>query len=221
VPANPDPEIVEDGVNVGHVDESVRYKFLKIVKGPIDLALTPWQDLEVPRGEVGEFAVSGDHVCRDYYNNQDAFVKTKIRDRDGTIWHRTGDLARLDEHDHLWVVGRVHNAVQRAGKVHFPVRAEVVLKRLPFVSQGAFLGLPDPTLGEKTAVVVALCDRGFNRDTAQREILRLFDKNKIPVDALYFVEQVPMDSRHHSKVEYGELRTFLLAGGAPDMLRRP
>jgi acyl-CoA synthetase (AMP-forming)/AMP-acid ligase II len=219
VPADPDPEVVEDGVNVGHIDEAVRYKFLRIVKGPIDLAATPWEELEVPRGEVGEFAVSGDHVCRDYYNNADAFVKTKIRDRDGTVWHRTGDLARLDEHGHLWVVGRVHNAVERGGKYYFPVRAEVVLKRLPFVSQGAFLGLPDPGLGEKAAVAVALCDPGPDREAARREILRLFAKNQIPVDALYVVDRVPMDSRHHSKVEYGELRAFLLAGGAPDELR--
>ena len=218
--ANPDPEIVEDGVNVGHIDESVRYKFLKIVDGPIDLKTSSWQDLEVARGEVGEFAVSGDHVCRDYYNNEAAFLNTKIRDRDGAVWHRTGDLARLNEHGHLCVVGRVHNAVRRGGEYLFPVRAEVVLKRLPFVSQGAFLGVPCPILGEKTAVVVSLRDCGFDRETAQREILRLFNKNKIPVDALYFVDQVPMDSRHHSKVEYGELRTFLLKGEARDVLRR-
>ena len=217
--ANPDPEIVEDGVDVGYIYESLRYRFLKIVDGPIDVTTTSWDNLEVPRGQVGEFAVAGEHVCRDYYNNVEAFRKTKIRDPDGTVWHRTGDLARLDEHGHLWIVGRVHNAVCRGGVYLFPVRAEVVLKRLLFVRQGAFLGLPCPTLGEKAAVVVSLRDPGFDREAARGEILHLFHKNQIPVDALYFVDQVPMDSRHHSKVEYGELKALLLQGKAHDVLQ--
>ena len=34
---------------------------------------------EVPeKGEIGEFIVTGDHVCRDYYNNDEAFQRAKI-----------------------------------------------------------------------------------------------------------------------------------------------
>lgn len=209
--ADPDPEIVEEGVNVGHIDDELEYKFIKIVRGAVDLSVTPWQEIELPRGEVGEFIVTGDHVCRDYFNNDDAFRSTKILDEQGRVWHRTGDLAYQDDNGYLWMVGRVHNAIERGGRYYFPVRAEVILKRCPFVKQAAFLGLPDDELGERTAVAISLRDGHTDRAAAEREVRRLFDKNGIPIDAFYVVDAVPMDPRHHSKVEYGVLREQLLA----------
>ncbi|MBU1908800.1 MAG: AMP-binding protein [Verrucomicrobia bacterium] len=210
-PENPDPEIVEEGVNVGHISPELEYKFIRIRRGPIDLKTESWATLEVPRGEVGEFIVTGDHVCRDYFNNEDAFRRAKIVDEWGRVWHRTGDLARLDERGNLWVVGRIHNVIERGGRYCFPVRAEIILKRLPFVKQAAFLGLPDPELGERTAVAVVLDIAKADEAHARTEILRLFAKNGIPVDVLFFVESIPMDPRHHSKVEYDILRRSLQA----------
>jgi acyl-CoA synthetase (AMP-forming)/AMP-acid ligase II len=209
-----DPEMIEEGVNVGTMSEELRYKFLRIVDGPIDLAKTPWSALEVARGKVGELVVAGDHVCRDYYNNQDAFRRAKIVDEDGAVWHRTGDLARIDERGYLYVVGRVNNAVARGDDYLFPVRAEVILKRIPEAKQVAFLGLPDPTLGQKATVVLELRSPDADRAAATREAQRLFAKNDMPIDALYYVSAIPMDPRHHSKVEYEVLRKQLLEGGA-------
>jgi acyl-CoA synthetase (AMP-forming)/AMP-acid ligase II len=212
VPMPSDPEIVEEGVNVGHIDESLEYKFLRIVRGDIDLARTPWSELEVPTGEVGEFVVTGDHVCRDYWNNQDAVRVTKIIDEHGRVWHRTGDLAYRDALGHLWIVGRVHNAVERGGRYYFPVRAEVLLKRVPGVRQGAFLGLADPHLGERNTVAIELSQGSAGSAaaaTAAAEVRRLFAKNGIPIDELHVVGHIPMDPRHHSKVEYGALRERL------------
>jgi olefin beta-lactone synthetase len=212
-----DPEIVEEGVNVGRVSGDLRFKFLRAVGdgGPIDLGRTPFTEIEVAAGMVGELVVAGDHVCRDYYNNDEAFRRAKIVDGDGTIWHRTGDLARLDERGFLFVVGRVNNAIRRGDGFLFPVRAEVILKRIAEASQAAFLGLPDAVLGERAAVVLRLRepDSAETRLRAGQEVRRLFDKNGIPVDELFFVAEIPMDPRHHSKVEYEVLRRTLLAGG--------
>lgn len=209
-----DPEIVEPGVNVGKITEDVDYKFIKIINGPVELSSTPWSQIEVPAGEVGEFLVTGDHVCRDYYNNPDAFKSTKIMGDDGRVWHRTGDLAYLDPRKDLWLVGRVNNAVERDGKYYFPVRAEVLLKRMPFASRCAFLGLPDPQLTNKNCAVVELKEdhnaASFDFAAAKTEIRRVFAKNGIPLDDIRFVKKIPMDPRHHSKVEYGILRKTLL-----------
>ncbi len=211
-----DPEIVEQGVNVGHVDANLRYKFIHIVEGPIDLAATPWNVLEVAPGQVGEFVVTGEHVCRDYYNNDAAFRNTKIVDDEGRVWHRTGDLARLDAQGCLWMVGRINNVIRRGGAYLFPVQAEVILKRLPGVRQAAFLGLPDAALGERAAAVVERAD-GQQSDTLA-EACRLFVRHDIPLDAFYVVEKIPMDPRHYSKVEYGALRAALLETAAKDLL---
>jgi cis-3-alkyl-4-acyloxetan-2-one decarboxylase / olefin beta-lactone synthetase len=209
-----DPEIVEEGVNVGRLSDDLRCKFLRAAgdDGPIDLARTPWSTLEVPAGQIGELVVSGDHVCRDYYNNPEAFKRAKIVDADGTVWHRTGDLARLDEHGFLYVVGRVNNAVRRGDQFLFPVRAEVILKRVEQARQVAFLGLPDARLGQRAAVVLELADPAGEaaRAAAVEEVRRLFAKNGIPVDDLFIVDAIPMDPRHHSKVEYEALRQRLL-----------
>lgn len=211
-----DPEIVEEGVNVGRVSDDLRFKFLRAVGdgGPIDLGRTPFADIEVAAGRVGELVVAGDHVCRDYYNNPEAFSRAKIVDSDGTVWHRTGDLARLDERGFLYVVGRVNNAIRRGAGFLFPVRAEVILKRIPEAGQAAFLGLPDADLGERTAVVLRLRepDTAETRRRVEEEVRRLFGKNGIPVDDIFFVAEIPMDPRHHSKVEYEALRRTLLAG---------
>lgn len=206
---NADPEIVENGVNVGHISEDVDYRFIRIIPGPVDIAKLPWDQIEVPTGAVGEFLVTGDHVCRDYYNNPEAFVSTKIQDSDGRVWHRTGDLAYLDSKKDLWIVGRVNNAVERGGKYFFPVQAEVLLKRLPFVSRCAFLGMPHEILGQANCAVIEAKGE-VDRIAARAEIRRIFDKNGIPLDEIRFVSAVPMDPRHHSKVEYAVLRKQLL-----------
>ncbi|MDZ4199726.1 MAG: AMP-binding protein [Kiritimatiellia bacterium] len=216
LPSNPDPEIVDFGVNVGRVADGLRFKFIRIIHGPIEWGPLGWEEFELGPREVGEFIVTGDHVCRDYYRNPDAFRETKIVDADGEIWHRTGDLARLDERGYLWIVGRIHNAIDRAGQYYFPVQAEVILRRVPGVVRGAFLGLPDRTRGERTAAAIQSANSETDPMAIANEVQRLFRKNGIPLDSLYFVEELPMDPRHHSKVEYGELRKLILAGRAKE-----
>ena len=209
-----DAEWVEDGVNVGRPVETLRIKFLKIQVGPITVENeSDWAALEVGPGEVGELIVAGEHVCRDYYNNPEAFCRSKIGDLDGTIWHRTGDLVRLDADGFLWMVGRVHNVIQRDGQYVFPVRAEMVLQKLSFVRQAAYLGLPDIKLQERTACVVAL--NAVESPQQRVEIERIMRKHDLPVDELHFVDGIPMDPRHHSKVEYDTLRQQLKTEAGP------
>ena len=139
-------------------------------------------------------------------------------DEKNQVWHRTGDLAYIDDKKDLWIVGRVNNAIERAGAYYFPVRAEVLLKRMNFAYRCAFLGVPDSKLGQATYAVVELkadIDKnGFDFNSAKKEITRVFEKNKIPVDQIKFVHKVPMDPRHHSKVEYKILRDQLNDPGA-------
>jgi acyl-CoA synthetase (AMP-forming)/AMP-acid ligase II len=211
-PESSDPEWLDEGVNVGHIDSGLRSRFLKIRKEPIPPLPSEeaWRELEVRPGEVGELVVAGEHVCRDYFNNAEAFARAKIVDHEGVVWHRTGDLGRLDEQGRLRIVGRIHNVISRQGKHLFPVRAEILLKRLPFVQQSAFLSLPDANLGERAVCVVTpKTAEPSQHVTWEEEIRRIFAKNGIPVDDVVFFAQIPMDPRHHSKVEYDLLRQDL------------
>lgn len=212
-----DPEIIEEGVNVGHISEDIDFKFIKLIDGPLELPNQSWSGVEVPTGKVGEFICTGDHVCREYYNNTEAFKTTKIKDKEGRVWHRTGDLGYQDSQKNLWIVGRVNNAIERAGEYFFPVRAEILLKRFNFTYRCAFLGLPDEKLGQKTVACVELkadqSVQSFNFESSKKEIQSIFQKNKIPLDQIHFVKKIPMDPRHHSKVEYKVLREELKQPG--------
>jgi acyl-CoA synthetase (AMP-forming)/AMP-acid ligase II len=108
-------------------------------------------------------------------------------------------------------VGRVHNAIQRGGRYEFPVRAEMILKKLPFVKLAAYLGIPDPQLGEKAVCVVTGDDVGNSHSQWKSEIERIMKKNGVPVDQVVITQSIPMDPRHHSKVEYEVLKKELTA----------
>lgn len=203
------------GVNVGHIVAGLTYKLIKINRNSIKIkSKKDWNKFESQKDEIGELIVSGEHVCQKYYKNQDAFNRAKIVDPNGIIWHRTGDLVRVDADGYFWIVGRVHNAINRNGIYFFPVHAEMILKKLFFVSQAAYVGIADASLGEKAVVVIQPKDPTFiknkKRKQLETDIHVLFSKNNLPLDLILFVENIPMDPRHHSKVEYAQLRKQIM-----------
>lgn len=196
------------GVNVGRIDSKLRYKIIAIKKTAITIeSEEDWAELETT-SSPGELIVAGEHVCSDYYQNPGAFKKSKIVDTDGTKWHRSGDVVQVAEDGNLWVLGRVHNTIVRNGEYLFPVQAEFTVSSLPQVAQAAYLGVEDPELGEKAVVAV---------QPTKEEAITLADielnlqKNGIVFDQVVVCDSIPMDPRHHSKVEYGALRDKLLA----------
>lgn len=198
-----------EGVCVGRLCDGLRAAFLKLHKGRIALnggSICQW---EVPHGQVGELAVAGEHVCRGYYRNPDAVAATKIVDGDGTLWHRTGDLCRVDGDGRLWIVGRVHNAILRSGKLLFPVKAEVIMKQLPFVASAAYIGLPDHELGER-AVAVYTVRKDRTENASDDRIRQALQKRGVVVDDVRRVDAIPLDPRHNSKVETAVLRARLM-----------
>ena len=199
----------QEGVCVGQLCHGLRAKFLRVHRGPITLDSNGFAPWEVPQGEVGELVLTGEHVCRGYYRNAEAVAATKIVEPDGTLWHRTGDLCRRDPNKRIWIVGRVHNAIQRKGQLLFPVRAEVIMNQLKCVAGAAYLGLPDPVLGERAVAVFT--PRQTNHDNDLREQVRnALQAEGVVVDDVRQVDSIPLDPRHNSKVEYDVLRNHLM-----------
>ncbi|MDE0415897.1 MAG: long-chain fatty acid--CoA ligase [bacterium] len=104
---------------------------------------------EVPSGEVGELLVRGHCVMKGYYKDPKATAEAI---RDG--WYHTGDLARMDEEGHVFIVGRKKELIIRGGFNVYPAEVEGVLLEHPAISQAAVVGVPDPMYGEEVKAFV-------------------------------------------------------------------
>ena len=103
-------------------------------------------------GEEGELWVRGPQVMTGYLNNEEATRNTI--DADG--WLHTGDIAVLDEHDHVSIVDRVKELIKYKGFQVPPAELEALLVAHPKVADVAVVGVPDDEAGElPKAFVVA------------------------------------------------------------------
>lgn len=163
---------------------------------PIRLGDPGWAEWEVPQGEVGEIIVSGDHVGREYWKNESASQLFKIRDGD-RIWHRMGDLGYLDDQGRIWLVGRTHNVVVRAGRALYPIQIEAIANQAPGVQASALVGLPDAQLGEKAVLVVV-----GDPESARKAV----EQAGFPIDQVAERPSLPVDPRHNAKIDYAKLK---------------
>lgn len=70
---------------------------------------------------------------------------------DGTNWVRTTDLARMDEEQFLWILGRADNAIIRGGFKIIPDDVVAAIESHPAVLEACVVALPDPRLGQVPA----------------------------------------------------------------------
>lgn len=139
------PGAVHLGVeNIDHVGAIGKAGFgweTKIVKG---------QSMEeVAPGEVGELAIMGPGVMREYYKNPEATAE--ILKEGG--WLLTGDMA--EERDgFIYLVDRAKDVIITGGENLYPVQIEDFLRANKAIKDVAVIGLPDARLGEIAAAIV-------------------------------------------------------------------
>jgi acyl-coenzyme A synthetase/AMP-(fatty) acid ligase len=153
------------------------------------LAGRPIPEIEVEIRDHEVF-VAGGHVNEGYLDPADD-ASTKSR-RDGKLWHRTGDAARLDEQKRLWLLGRREAA---AGGL-FPFAVETAALSWPGVRQAALLA------GEGRAKL-AVSGESLDVAALQARAGRLGNIEVVELKA------IPMDKRHNSKADYARLRKML------------
>jgi len=124
-----------------------------------DVAVMP-EDFEgeepndtIPRGPDvrGELWIKGPNVVRGYWNRPEETAKTFSRG-----WLHTGDVARLDEDDFIYIVDRAKDMIIRGGENVYSVQVEAALFEHPAVADCAVIGVPHPTLGEQVGAVIVL-----------------------------------------------------------------
>ena len=105
----------------------------------------------LPSGEAGELLIKSPAVMDGYLG---APEETPVVLRDG--WFRTGDLARIDPHGFVTIVGRKKELILRGGYSVSPGEVEATLLAHPAVAEAAVVGQPHPELGEDIAAFVML-----------------------------------------------------------------
>ena len=99
----------------------------------------------------GELWIKGPNVVRGYWNRPDETAKTFSRG-----WLHTGDVARLDEDNFIYIVDRAKDMIIRGGENVYSVQVEAALFEHPAVADCAVIGVPHPTLGEEVGAVIVL-----------------------------------------------------------------
>ncbi|OSM00266.1 putative AMP-dependent synthetase/ligase [Magnetofaba australis IT-1] len=121
----------------------------------------PLPGIDARTDEKGELCVRGPNVMRGYWRNPLA-TKQAI---DAEGWYHTGDLAELDAHGHIRLVGRLKEILVMAnGRKVAPGDVESAIERDPLFAQTLLIGEGRPYLA-----LLATLDESAWRKLAQEQ----------------------------------------------------
>ena len=102
-------------------------------------------------GEIGEIAIRGDIVMKEYWNRAEATAETVIGG-----WLHTGDVGYRDADGFYFVHDRIKDMIVSGGENVYPAEVESAIMGCPGVADVAVIGVPDDKWGEAVkALVVA------------------------------------------------------------------
>ncbi|CAM3973015.1 long-chain-fatty-acid--CoA ligase [Tsukamurella ocularis] len=152
-----------------------------------DVRILDADDVEAPRGEVGEICIRGDLVMQGYWNQPEVTAQTV---RDG--WMHTGDGGYMDANGYVFVVDRMKDMIITGGENVYSAEVENALAKHPAVGQVAVIGVPDERWGERVhAVIVAAPGASATEEELRTHTRELIAGYKVP-RTVSFVEALPM-----------------------------
>ena len=188
------------GVCVGPPVPSISLEVIRVS----DDEMPVWGDsLSVPRGVVGEIVVKGPQVTRAYHKAEQHNRLAKIRDADGGIRHRMGDLGYLDAEGRLWFVGRKSHRVKTPAGPLDTIPCEGVFNTHPEVKRSALVGVEIGGVIEPVLVVeLEAPARRRNRRRIVQELLEIGARHEhtAGIRRVLFHPAFPVDVRHNAKI---------------------
>jgi olefin beta-lactone synthetase len=186
------------GVCVGRPVEGMHVRILRISDDPIP---TWSDDLELPRGEVGEIAVSGPVVTRSYYNRPRSTALHKIHEGE-RVWHRMGDVGYLDERGRIWFCGRKSHRVVAPSATYFTIPVEGVFNAHPAVFRTALVGVARAGVVEPELCVEVEPGQRPDPVALRRDLAALGSKydHTRAIRRFHVHPRFPVDIRHNAKI---------------------
>ncbi len=150
--------------------------------------------------EGGEVLIKGPNVTPGYWGNPEATEAALTKDG----WFRSGDIAKLDDEGHLYIVDRLKDMFISGGENVYPAEVESAIFEHPSVAEVAVVGVADEKWGEVGRAFV-VCRPGAQLTLAElSEFLRpKLAKYKIPAH-LDLLDHLPRTGS--GKIQKAELR---------------
>ena len=153
--------------------------------GSIGCTGTPGVAIEVRRpdgslcqaGEVGEIHLRSPAMMQGYLDDPVATAQAF----DDAGWYRSGDLARVDEDQYLFVVDRLKDMIVTGGENVYSKEVEDAISAHPAVQDVAVIGRPHPEWGETvTALIVARAGQALDAGGLRDFLATRLARYKIP-----------------------------------------
>ena len=186
------------GMCVGWPMEGITVKIIAFTDDPLD---NIGDARFLPVGEIGEIAVKGPNVTKTYYRKPEHTARAKMKDPDGSIWHRMGDAGYQDAKGRLWFCGRKAHRVRTKKGDLFTIPCEALFNNHPKVRRSALVGVGNP--GSQTPVIIIeLKDPRTDKQALTRELLRLAKRSPLTKDikTVLYHPKFPVDIRHNAKI---------------------
>jgi len=146
----------------------------------------------VAANEVGEIAVKSPSIAKGYFNNPKETKRKFHRENKGRLdYYLTSDLGKVDEHGHLFVLGRKDDVIISGGENISTSEITDKIKSLKEVADAFAFGLNDTQWGEKLVAAVVL--RKLSGRELKNQLKELLPGYKIPKE-IFIVNEIPRTS---------------------------
>ena len=116
-----------------------------------DIKIADENDVELPRGQVGQILVKGPQTMMGYWRLTEATANAL---KGG--WMHTGDAGYMDEEGFIYIQDRIKDMIVSGAENIYPAEVERAIFEHPAVADSAVVGIPDDQWGETVLAFVAL-----------------------------------------------------------------
>jgi acyl-CoA synthetase (AMP-forming)/AMP-acid ligase II len=198
-----------EGICVGYPLEGLLVRIISIEDEPLT-TLEQARILEAE--EVGEIIFCGPNVTETYWGDDLANRLAKIIDsQHQVVWHRMGDLGRVDNQGRLWYYGRKSQRIITPGRTYFTIPVEAVFNMHPLVGRSALVGIQRKG---STDIVPVICVEPVKNKKRkiylQEELRQLATEHEITsgIKHFLFFRNFPVDPRHNAKIYREKLTSW-------------
>lgn len=125
---------------------------------------------ELKCDQVGEILISTKAVMSGYFNDPVTTEETMIKDENGDVWIRTGDIGYIDSDGYLYFKDRKKRLVKISGVNVFPKEIEELVEAMPEIRFAAAL---ETEINEKPAIkLLVVMNKGYNFSQLIEESIR-------------------------------------------------